>query len=166
MRFPVVRHQSMYNGSNFVVPTDVDVPRFEAGSTEALDHLRREGYVVIKGILDADEVKTARKYLWSYLEGIPGVSRHDPSTWVLGRPNHYGIFWQHGAGHSRLAWFVRTRPKLLQMFSAVWNTSDLLASFEGFSMFPPKRVEPSWQIGESWFHIARTSRTCSTPRAR
>ena len=53
-RFPVVRHDSLYNGSNFVVRTDVSVPRFDEVSEEALAFLRREGYVVLKGVLDAD----------------------------------------------------------------------------------------------------------------
>ena len=160
-RFPVVRHDSLYNGSNFVVRTDVSVPRFDEVSEEALAFLRREGYVVLKGVLDANDLKTARELLWQYLEGISGarISRHNPASWVRARPNQYGILWNYGSGHSRLAWFIRTRPQLLKLFQRYWNTTDLLASFEGFSMLPPARLEQDWMIGESWFHTDQNAKS-------
>ena len=151
MRFPVVFHEALYTNGSFEVATDVGVPRFEPGP-EALAYLQREGYVVIKNA-NEDEVRHARELLWAYHEGTgTGARRDRPETWIRNQPNQYGIFWGFGAGHSRLAWFVRTRPKLLRMFELVWNTSDLITSFEGFSMFPPERVESKWRLGESWFH--------------
>jgi ectoine hydroxylase-related dioxygenase (phytanoyl-CoA dioxygenase family) len=160
-RFPVVRHDSLYNGSTFVVQTDVDVPRFDVGE-EAISFLKREGYVVIKSVLNASEVLRARTLLWQYLEGIKGagISRDEPSTWIRGKPNQYGIFWQHGVGHSQLAWFVRTRPRLFEAFRRYWNTTELLTSFEGFSMLPPARIEDSqWNVAESWFHTDQNAKT-------
>lgn len=161
-RIPIVRHSSLYNASTFVVRTDLEVPRFEVGA-EAIKFLRREGYVVLKHVLNDSEVLQARQLLWQYLEGIEGagrISRHDPSTWIRGNPNQYGIFWQHGVGHSQLAWFIRTRPRLLEAFHRYWNTTDLLTSFEGFSMFPPLRIEEAqWKLGESWFHTDQNAKT-------
>ena len=153
MRTPVVAHTSLYDANNSFsvdVPS-VDVPRFEAGPS-ALNYLKREGYVVIKN-MNATEVAHARQLLWSFLEGTgKGVRRDKPKTWVRSAPNQYGIVWNNGVGHSRLAWFIRTRPKLLEMFARVWNTSDLIASFEGFSWLPPRAYESSWRLGEAWFH--------------
>lgn len=153
MRYPVAEHTSLYDSSHsFDVPDDVEVPRF-LPSPKALHHLNREGYVVLKNVLNASEVVHARELLWSFLEGAgAGVRRDDPATWVRSQPNPYGIVWGHGVGHSRLLWFIRTRPKLLDMFARVWNTSDLVSSFEGFSWLPPTAYEAAWRLGEAWFH--------------
>lgn len=129
-----------------------DVARFQPSDPAALRHLNREGYVVIEN-MDVAEVERARELLWSFLEATgAGISRTQPDTWIRSRPNPYGIVWHHGVGHSRLAWFIRTRPNLLEMFERVWNTSELISSFEGFSWLPPKEYEHAWQIVDSWFH--------------
>jgi len=78
---------------------------------------------------------------------------------VNAQPNQYGIVWTHGVGQSRLAWFIRTRPRLLQMFTEFWRTSDLIASFEGFSFLPPTSAEASWRLAEAWFHTDQNART-------
>lgn len=91
MRYAAVSHASMFhpNGS-FAVDTGVTVPRFDVGP-EALEFLRREGYVVIRNA-NTSEVAHARTLLWSFLEGTgTGVRRDDPATWINSRPNPYGI---------------------------------------------------------------------------
>ena len=157
-RFPVTKHTSLYVNGSFHVSIEATTPRFEVG-VEAVAHLRREGFVVIKNC-NYSEVAHARELLWSYMEGTgQGVRRDSPATWVRNQPNPYGIFWLFGAGHSRLAWFLRTRPQLRRMFALVWDTEDLIASFEGFSMFPPAQVEDSWRLGEAWFHTDQNHRS-------
>jgi len=126
--------------------------RFDPGAA-ALAHLNREGYVVIRDVANASELLYARELMWSFLEGAGvGVDRHSPRTWRKARPNQYGIVWEHGVGQSRFMWFMRTRPRLLQMFELIWGASELLTSFEGFSMMPPVEVESDWTLAESWFH--------------
>ena len=74
--------------------------------------------------------------------------RDQPESWIRSAPNQYGIVWEYGVGQSRLMWFLRTRPRLLRMFSLVWGTSDLITSFEGFSMFPPAaQVTANYSVG-------------------
>ncbi|KAL1528029.1 hypothetical protein AB1Y20_009398 [Prymnesium parvum] len=159
LRSPVVRHHSLYANGSFAVDTTVEVPRFEPG-VEALEHLKREGYVVVRGIANASELDEARRLLWSFLEGAGvGVRREEPSTWHRSKPNPYGIVWGFGVGHSRFMWYIRTRPRLLKMFELIWSTDDLLASFEGFSMMPPPAQESSWQMAESWFHTDQNAKS-------
>ena len=159
MRYAVVRHDSLYASGSFRVPTNETVERFEVGA-DAISHLRQEGYVVVRGVLNATELIHARELLWAFMEGTAqGVRRDDPMSWAANGPNPYGIFWGFGAGHSRLLWFIRTRPVLLRMFELVWGTSDLISSFEAFSMFPPRRAELRWRLGESWFHTDQNGRS-------
>ena len=150
-RFAVVPHRQLYVNGSFHVRVAKNVPRFDPGA-EALEHLQREGYVVVS-VANSSEVAHARELLWRFLESTgEGVTRHDASTWIANGPNNYGIFWGHGSGQSRLLWHIRTLPRLLQMFELVHGTPDLITSFEGFSMFPPERVEAQWRLGEAWFH--------------
>ena len=149
-RYAVVPHSRFFINSTFQVETGVVVPRFDPG-LEALEYLTREGYVVLRSVLNVEDLSYARSLFWSFLEGI-GVDRENPMTWAKVQPNPYGIVWGFGSGQSRFMWHIRTRPRLLEMFERFWNTSDLIASFEGFSMFPPREVEPYWDLGEAWFH--------------
>ena len=152
-RLAGVPHTSLIDELGAVaVGTAADVRRFSSSDPEALEHLNREGYVVVQN-LNATEVLHARELMWTFLEGTrAGINREEPSTWIRSLPNPYGIVWHHGVGHSRLAWFVRTRPRLLDFFARVWNTTDLITSFEGFSWLPPREYEADWKIVDLWFH--------------
>ena len=161
MRFPVVNHgEILYPNATLDVSATVEVPRFDVGE-EALNYLKHEGYVIIRSVLNASDLEHAREdLLWSFLEGMgTGVERDKPSTYVKAQPNQYGIVWTHGVGHSRLAWFIRTRPRLLSFFSHFWNTEDLIASFEGFSFLPPLPFEKAWRLGVGWFHTDQNGKS-------
>ena len=150
-RLIITPHTELYDDDgNFSVATDVEVPRFDPGA-DAVAYLQTHGYVVIKEVLNSTDLALAEELMWAYFEDV-GVDRDEPETWKDAKPNQYGIFWQYGSGHSRFLWHIRTRPRLLEAFELFWNTSELLTSFEGFSMFPPASVEDEWLIAESWFH--------------
>lgn len=106
----------------------MEVPTFDPGE-EALDYLRREGYVVIRSVANASELALAKSLLWDFIEGAGvGAHRNDPSSWRLLRPNQYGIIWFYGVGQSKFMWFLRTRPRLLRAFTDFWGTEELLTS--------------------------------------
>ena len=155
-RTRVVEHTKLFaqNGS-FLIDTAVDAPRFDPGDN-ALDYLQREGYVVLRGVANASELSRARELFWAFVEGARvGAVREDPSSWRRLQPNQYGIVWGHGSGQSRLMWHVRTLPRLREMFERVWDSADLIASFEGFSIFPPLDEEENWDIADGGW-CART----------
>jgi hypothetical protein len=154
-RVHVVEHSSLFHtNGTFKVKTTVHVPKFDPGP-EALEHLQREGYVVVRSVANASQIERARELAWSFLEGTGvGVRRDEPDTWHNVRPNQYGIVWGFGSGHSKFLWHVRMLPRLREMFELVWAGSlPLLSSFEGFSFFPPRAQEAAWTIADGgWFH--------------
>ena len=161
MRFPVIQHDNMLR-ANMTLDVAAQSPlRFHDVGDDALEYLRREGYVVISNVLNETDLSHARDdLLWAFLEGMQtGVRRNQPDTHVLSQPNQYGIVWTHGVGHSRLAWFIRTRPKLRSLFEAFWETEDLITSFEGFSFLPPLKDETRWRVGVGWFHTDQNARS-------
>ncbi|MDA7727004.1 phytanoyl-CoA dioxygenase family protein [Pseudomonadales bacterium] len=135
------------------------VPRFQPGSRESIDYLDEHGYVVIASALTNDEAATAVSKLWDYLEALgTGINRNDPNTWDNERwPTavHGGILPGHGIGQCDAQWYIRDVPNVRQSFAAVWDTEELLVSFDGVSLWRPWSFNPEWKtgLGGSWLHI-------------
>ena len=65
------------------------VPSLPYSSTNLSDskswlaQLQTEGYAVIAGVADSEQVQHARGLLWDWLEGLDtGILRDDPDTWM------------------------------------------------------------------------------------
>ncbi|KAJ1636256.1 hypothetical protein T492DRAFT_960676 [Pavlovales sp. CCMP2436] len=136
---------------------EFEAPRLTPGSPEATAHLRAHGYVVLAGVLNATELQMARELQWEFMEGSgKGIRRAEPTTWHRIKTNQYGIVWGSGAGQSAFMWYIRSAPRLVGAFAALWgiDSLELLTSFEGIGMFPPVELEASWgsPLAEGWFH--------------
>ncbi|MEM7216807.1 MAG: phytanoyl-CoA dioxygenase family protein [Pseudomonadota bacterium] len=135
------------------------VPRLDAGSAESVAYLEEHGYVVIRSALTTDQAGTAIELLWDYLEGLgTGIDRNDCDTWDDDRwPTavHGGILPSHGIGHSAAQWFIRDVAAVQDSFAAIWDTNDLLTSFDGVTIWRPWRHNSAWRTndGPSWLHI-------------
>jgi len=135
------------------------VPRFEPGSAAGIEYLEAEGFVIFANALSADEASCAMSYLWDYLEQLgTGIKRTNPETWDDDRwPTavHGGILPSYGIGHSRAQWYIRDIEAVQRSFAAVWDTQDLLTSFDGVTIWRPWTYNEAWQtnLGNSWLHI-------------
>lgn len=131
--------------------------RFDAHSPAALQHLLDHGYAVIRGVLSDDEVVTALDLTWRYLEGLgTGIQRDDPATWSDDRwpiTVAGAIIPGLGIGQSEAQWFVRSRQAVKQAFATIWNTEDLLTSFDGMCLWRPWPLNPDWKTQGGWLHI-------------
>ncbi|CAM9825692.1 unnamed protein product, partial [Heterosigma akashiwo] len=90
------------------------------------------------------------------LEGRQWPCREDSKTWENqcwpGDPRT-GIFAAYGAGQSPFSWFLRTRPKVKEVFASIWETDDLVTSFDGFNAFRPWYDNEKWKTEGGWFHL-------------
>jgi ectoine hydroxylase-related dioxygenase (phytanoyl-CoA dioxygenase family) len=61
----------------------------------------------------------------------------------------------YGIGHSESQWYLRGIPNVKKAFAKVWESDDLLTSFDGVSLWRPWNINPDWKTesGQSWFHI-------------
>ena len=79
---------------------DLEDPRW-------IQHLREEGYCVVRGVASEADVEEAKRLLWVDIEAAHGAARGAPSTW--------GGFWLPATGlmahlaQSAGAWCVRSR---------------------------------------------------------
>ncbi len=136
-----------------------DVPRFAVGDAGAVGYLEDQGFVVIAQALSTEQSEQALALLWDYLEGLgTGISRDDIGTWGDDRwPTavHGAILPSYGIGHCAAQWFIRDVPAVQHSFAQVWETEDLLVSFDGVSLWRPWQHNPAWRTNEgpSWLHI-------------
>ena len=136
-----------------------EVPRFEPGSAESLNYLDEEGFVVYANVLDAQQTGCALGLMWDYLEGLStGIDREDKNTWTDDRwPTavHGGILPSYGVGHSEMQWYLRDVDKVSKCFASIWDTDELLTSFDGITIWRPWTYRKEWKtnLGTDWLHI-------------
>ena len=92
--------------------------------------LDTDGYVIIPNILNKNEIQIATDYFRNWLKSL-----NSNYEWM----NPHGIFKFHQAGHQRHAWYLRTRPAIQDVFRFLWNTDDIVSSFDG-SCYIPKSL--------------------------
>ena len=130
----------------------------ETEKEEILKHLDEFGYAVIKSVASEHEVNQGIEYLWDFLENLPECTskRNDSSTWDgdewYPSPRN-GILNAMGTGQCGFAWQARLLPKVKKTFSAIWETDDLITSFDGVNVFRPWVKESTWKTKGGWWHV-------------
>lgn len=95
-----------------------------------IKNLREKGFVVIPAVLTDSEVSEAKKLFFNWTDSIPNFDKFHNSV------DPHGIFKFHEAGHQEHAWFIRTRPKIINIYKKLWETDELVVSFDGSCYIP------------------------------
>jgi len=139
-------------------------PRFDLSDAAAMLHLEEHGYVVIRSVADAVELQTAESLLFDFMRENAGWHREDSSSWTDESLNRVsadglanGIINKRGAGHSDLSWYVRTLPRVREVFAHVWGTSELLTSYDAFGLFRPWHSGKFMKTLGGWLHADQCS---------
>lgn len=111
-------------------------------------HLDTFGYQIIHGVLSEDEIELGEQLF----------HRWHSTNQIADSP--HGVIKHYKSGHSSFAWFIRTRPGVLSVFEDLYNTNDLVVSFDGQCYFPPgQQKRNNW-----WIHTdqapAKEGRRC------
>ncbi|CDK28039.1 unnamed protein product [Kuraishia capsulata CBS 1993] len=115
-----------------------------------------DGYVVVKSVISAEKAESYRKRMFEYLKSHnSNFDINDRSTWVeQNLPVHtdHNIYYNYGCSHEDFLWDLRTEPGVIGPFSKLWDTEDLLVSFDGFNVSFPNRPD---RVGASpaWPHV-------------
>jgi len=88
------------------------------------NELEEKGYCVVPNILSSNEIQTALEYFHTWLDTNPNMKETHKKT-------PHGIFRFHQAGHQRHAWYIRTRENVQKVFKTIWNTDELVVSYDG-----------------------------------
>jgi len=138
-------------------PAPVEPPKFESSDPKLAAYFKEFGYVVVKNVASESEVAAGISLFWDLCEKqVPSIKRNDPSTWgdstwVASTVN--GIAAGYGIGQSEFLWHARLLPKVKEAFAHIWETDDLLVSFDGCGVFRPPEYDPKWLTRGAWYHI-------------
>ena len=118
--------------------------------------LNEHGVAIVTGVLDEKQVDEGISLFWDYLESLgTDISRHDTST-------HDNTRWPPtfstgildnpllSSGQSRVAWWGRVHCK--RVFSALYNTDNLVTSFDAIGVFREK-IQTKKDL---WYHTDST----------
>jgi len=99
--------------------------------------LQKEGYVLVKGVLNPSEIEKSISLLWDDFEKHhDNLKRDDHTTWQDWTVDSRGII-AGGIGQGSGAWYVRGRPNIRRTFAEVWNTNELLVSMDTILAWKP-----------------------------
>jgi ectoine hydroxylase-related dioxygenase (phytanoyl-CoA dioxygenase family) len=123
-----------------------------------LDHY---GVCVVKNVLDEKEcndivmgMASSFSHITSNMEIPFNVS--DIKTWkTLDSlfPVRNMLYQHWGLGMDQYVWDVRCNPKIISVFEKLYDTKDLLVSFDGIGFgLPPELSGKGW-FKENWYHI-------------
>lgn len=132
-------------------------PRFKSDDPAWMLHLDQEGYAVIASIAQKEELARAEDLLWEFLEKHAGWERSSNETWTdegmekIGCV-HRGLVNGAGMGHSDFMWYLRTLPKVREVFEYIWGTDNLIVSFDGANLFRPWHHGFKKTMG-GWWHV-------------
>ncbi|KAH8895334.1 Clavaminate synthase-like protein [Thozetella sp. PMI_491] len=107
------------------------------------DEFHKYGCVLIKNVLSKERAQYYVDKQIQWLKSFDlGFDENDRSTWNADHlPISFkgGMYFNYGATHERFAWEARTEPAILDIFEKLWETRELICSFDGINVFPPRK---------------------------
>lgn len=88
------------------------------------------GYSIVHNVLTQEECKNAYNMFHEWKNTIYD---HD---YIHNSVDPHGIYKYHQVGHTKHAWYIRTRPAVQAVFKELWRTNELVVSFDGCCYIP------------------------------
>ncbi|KAK7413275.1 hypothetical protein QQX98_007863 [Neonectria punicea] len=111
------------------------------------DDLLRDGYCIVKGAIPRERADKYGDEMFNYLEtfaGGLGFKRDDASTVKevnLPVINEKGMSHGYGVSHESFVWDIRQEPGVVEAFQRVYDTEDLIVSFDAVNFAFPNRTD-------------------------
>jgi len=116
--------------------------------------LRQYGYCVVEDVFTKQECIETINSMWKWLENLEtGIHRNNSKTWINDNwpPHlHQGMI-HHSIAHEEFIWKNREHPNIIKVFSQIFNTDQLLSSFDGVCIGRPPVIDTKDMI-LSWLH--------------
>lgn len=116
-------------------------------------HLEEHGWAVIPNVFTLEECEKYKSRFWDWLESFgTGLKRDSRESWMREEnwpPNRRGLLQHYGVGHADFVWDLRLDPRVIEIFANIWQTDDLLVSFDGACASRPEKKE---SYNKSWAH--------------
>ncbi|KAJ5676158.1 hypothetical protein N7462_009055 [Penicillium macrosclerotiorum] len=118
------------------------------------DELLSNGYVVLKGVIPLERAQYYQQKALSWLQSFStSLDYANPSTWTennLPADTRNNLFNKYCVSHEKFMWEARMEPKVLEAFSKIWGTEELLVSFDALNITLPDKTKP---VQKPWPHV-------------
>jgi hypothetical protein len=64
-----------------------------------------------------------------------------------------GVVSNCGIGQSDFMWNIRSNRNVKRVYSQIWNTNQLLVSFDGCGIYRDWRYDSEWKTKSGWYHV-------------
>lgn len=125
------------------------------------------GFAVIPGVISKRKAAEYQQAAFEWLKSFdnPTLDLSNPQSWTRANlPVVSGIntFNHYGVAHEKFMWDIRLEQKIIDVFARLWQTEELLVSFDALNVTLPRR--PDHDQREPWPHVDqspfRTGRQC------
>ena len=93
-------------------------------------NLEEKGYCIITNVLNKEEIEFSREKFFEWYNSTPNLPEQHLKL------NPHNIMKYHEAAHQEFAWYIKTNPKVIDIFKKIYNTEDLVVSFDGCCYYP------------------------------
>ncbi|QKF93554.1 phytanoyl-CoA dioxygenase [Fadolivirus algeromassiliense] len=118
-------------------------------------NLQKYGYCVVENVFTQKECSETINEIWDWLEGLgTGIKRNDKTTWNNNNWPHcvkQGMI-QHTLGQAEFMWKVREHINIIYLFYQIYNTFNLLVSFDAAMFGRPPETSYVQAPTQSWLH--------------
>lgn len=117
--------------------------------------LKEHGFAVVKGAIPEAQATKIRKSAFDWLKSFgTGLDLDRPETWIqknLPINTFIKAYGNYCAAHEKFMWDARMEPGVLDAFSQIWGTDELLVSFGGLMIALPNRADAPAR--DPWEHV-------------
>jgi len=108
---------------------------------EWAQHLKEHGWAVVKGVVSKEKCEQFYGGMWDFMARFgTGIDRNDRATWKDENwppALHGGLMHGYGVGHEQFVWDARSEEGIINIFAKLWNTEEILVSFDGINLTRP-----------------------------
>ncbi|GAM23586.1 hypothetical protein SAMD00019534_067610, partial [Acytostelium subglobosum LB1] len=117
--------------------------------------LYNNGWAIVRNVVPEERCEVYRSAFWKWLEDFgTGIDRNKRSTWTDEKwpSNIHGILQQYSFGQNQFVWDIRSEQPIIDIFTQIYNTDELLVSFDGGNL-----ARPGQDLGRPWPHFDQGS---------
>ncbi|KAJ6094783.1 hypothetical protein N7467_002296 [Penicillium canescens] len=119
------------------------------------DEFHANGYVVIKSAIPQDRARAYQQEAFKWLKSFgTELDIESPDTWTkqnLPIQSKINTFHNYAVMHEKFFWEARQEPGVLEAFSKLWGTDELLVSFDSLNVTFPNRKDVPRKA--AWQHV-------------
>jgi ectoine hydroxylase-related dioxygenase (phytanoyl-CoA dioxygenase family) len=125
----------------------------ETPTPQWLQDLEKNGYAVVTNAIPRDRALSYQQRAFSWLRSFSSdLDLSNPSTWIaqnLPAQSKINTFHSYAVAHECFMWEARMEPGVLEAFSTLWGTNELLVSFDALNVTSLNRKDvernPAWE---------------------